>query len=259
LLAEALAARFGNEGALFEHEPVVIDLAALRPPEEAGNSGDTGDDAAEIDIDFPALRETLARHGLNAVAVRAGTEAQMALALEHGLVEAPEVAPPPKAAPSPPPLDEIPTLDMSDSVPGELLDDLPAGQPARLDADILDEPVTPLTPPRAPTLVVDRPLRSGQQIYARGGDLVVTAVVSFGAEVIADGNIHIYAPLRGRAIAGAMGDTNARIFAASMQPQLLSIAGIWRTTETELPDNVRGKPAQVRLDGERLLIEPLES
>ena len=88
-------------------------------------------------------------------------------------------------------------------------------------------------------------------------DLVVLAMVSFGAEVIADGNIHVYAPLRGRAIAGARGNTDARIFCTCMEPQLVSIAGIYRTTETELPDSVRGKPAQVRLDGEKLIIEPL--
>lgn len=107
------------------------------------------------------------------------------------------------------------------------------------------------------TVVVDKPLRSGQQVYARGADLVVMAVVSFGAEVIADGNIHVYAPLRGRAIAGARGNTEARIFSTCLEPQLVSIAGIYRTTETALPDSVAGKPAQVRLDGEKLIIEPL--
>jgi septum site-determining protein MinC len=106
-------------------------------------------------------------------------------------------------------------------------------------------------------VVVDKPLRSGQQVYARGADLVVLAMVSFGAEVIADGNIHVYAPLRGRAIAGARGNTEARIFCTCLEPQLVSIAGIYRTTETALPDSVRGKPAQVRLDGEKLIIEPL--
>ena len=84
------------------------------------------------------------------------------------------------------------------------------------------------------------------------------AVVSFGAEVIADGSIHVYAPLRGRAIAGAQGDTQARIFAACMEPQLVSIAGTWRTTEAGLPPEVAGKPAQVRLDGDKLLFEPLK-
>ena len=111
----------------------------------------------------------------------------------------------------------------------------------------------------APTKVIDRPLRSGQRVYARGGDLVVLGLVSHGAEVIADGNIHIYGPLRGRAIAGANGDADARIFAAAMEPELISIAGTYRTTDKPLADDVLGKPAQVRLDGDRMLIEPLKN
>ena len=90
-------------------------------------------------------------------------------------------------------------------------------------------------------------------------NLFVLAAVSFGAEVIADGHIHVYAPLRGRAIAGAQGNVEARIFATCMQPQLVSIAGTYRTTETELPADVLGKPAQVRLVGDRLVVEPLAS
>jgi septum site-determining protein MinC len=111
----------------------------------------------------------------------------------------------------------------------------------------------------APTRVIDRPLRSGQRVYARGGDLVVLGLVSHGAEVIADGNIHVYGPLRGRAIAGANGDAEARIFAAAMEPELISIAGTYRTTDKPLADDVLGKPAQVRLDGDKMLIEPLKS
>ena len=107
-------------------------------------------------------------------------------------------------------------------------------------------------------MIIDRPLRSGQQIYAKGCDLVVLAVVNVGAEVIADGNIHVYAPLRGRAIAGARGNASARIFSTNMEPQLVSIAGTYRTTETALPADVLGKPAQVRLDGEKLVFEPLK-
>jgi septum site-determining protein MinC len=108
-----------------------------------------------------------------------------------------------------------------------------------------------------PPMVIDKPLRSGQRVYARGGDLIVLAVVSFGAEVIADGNIHVYAPLRGRAIAGARGDVNARIYCTCLEPQLVSIAGIYRTTETPLAADVQGKPALVRLDGEKIIVEPL--
>ncbi|MBZ5790280.1 septum site-determining protein MinC [Burkholderia sp. LMG 32019] len=106
------------------------------------------------------------------------------------------------------------------------------------------------------TLVIDRPLRSGQQIYAKG-DLVVLAPVSHGAEIIAEGNIHIYAPLRGRALAGVHGNHDARIFCTCLEPELISIAGIYRTTENPLPAEVLGKAVQIRLEGEKLMIEPL--
>ena len=116
--------------------------------------------------------------------------------------------------------------------------------------------------PGLPTLVIDKPLRSGQKIYARGADLVVLAMVNQGAEVVADGNIHVYAPLRGKAMAGASGNVNARIFSLCLEPELISIAGVYRTSENPLPIEVRGKPAQVRLstDGqEKLLIEALKT
>ncbi|AOK03807.1 septum site-determining protein MinC [Burkholderia sp. AU28942] len=106
------------------------------------------------------------------------------------------------------------------------------------------------------TLVVDRPLRSGQQIYAKG-DLVVLAPVSHGAEIIAEGNIHIYAPLRGRALAGVHGNHDARIFCTCLEPELISIAGIYRTTENPLPADILGKSVQIRLEEEKLMIEPL--
>ncbi|HEY1231312.1 MAG TPA: septum site-determining protein MinC, partial [Ramlibacter sp.] len=111
--------------------------------------------------------------------------------------------------------------------------------------------------PASGTLVIDRPLRSGQQVYARGGDVIVLDVVSFGAEVIADGHVHVYAPLRGKAIAGARGNTEARIFSTCMEAQLVAIAGIYRTSEVALPAEVQGKPAQIWLDEQKLLIEPI--
>lgn len=113
------------------------------------------------------------------------------------------------------------------------------------------------------TMVVDKPVRSGQKIYARGADLVVLAMVNQGAEVVADGNIHVYAPLRGKAMAGARGNTQARIFSLCLEPELISIAGVYRTSESPLSDDVAGKPAQVRLSSEgtheKLLIEPLKT
>jgi len=106
-------------------------------------------------------------------------------------------------------------------------------------------------------LVVDKPLRSGQQVYARGRDLVVLAMVNPGAEVMADGHIHVYAPLRGKAIAGAKGDTSARIFTASLEAELVSIAGVYRTSDTPLPKDVAGKAAQVWLADDKLVMRAL--
>ncbi|MCA3190668.1 MULTISPECIES: septum site-determining protein MinC [unclassified Cupriavidus] len=112
------------------------------------------------------------------------------------------------------------------------------------------------TPRAIPTLLIDKPLRSGQQVYAQG-DVVILDLVSYGAEVIAEGNIHIYAPLRGRALAGVKGNPDARIFCTCLEAELISIAGIYRTAEQTLPADVLGKSAQVRLADEKLILEPL--
>jgi septum site-determining protein MinC len=101
-------------------------------------------------------------------------------------------------------------------------------------------------------MIIDTPVRAGQRVYARGCDLVVMAAVNSGAEVIADGSIHVYAPLRGRALAGASGNAEARIFALSMEPELVSIAGIYRTFEDGFPKELAQGAVQVRLVGDRL-------
>lgn len=119
---------------------------------------------------------------------------------------------------------------------------------------------TPPTPTGA--MRIDKPLRSGQQIYAKGRDLIVMGMVNAGAEVIADGHIHVYGTLRGKAIAGARGNASAQIFAQAMEPELISIAGVYRTSENPLSKDVLGQPAQVSLqsgpDGDKLLITPLK-
>ncbi|HET7359705.1 MAG TPA: septum site-determining protein MinC [Rhodanobacteraceae bacterium] len=101
-----------------------------------------------------------------------------------------------------------------------------------------------------------RAVRSGQQVYARERDLVVTAAIANGAEVIADGSIHIYGALRGRALAGAQGDEDARIYCADFRAELVSIAGHYRVFE-EIPAEFEGQSVQCWLQGERLLIEKL--
>ncbi|MBV1776224.1 septum site-determining protein MinC [Burkholderiaceae bacterium DAT-1] len=134
------------------------------------------------------------------------------------------------------------------------------GTPAKEAASKRTEEAAPApTPVAAPkTLIIDRPVRGGQQIYARGADLIVLNYVSQGAELIADGNIHVYGQLRGRALAGARGDTSARIFTQCMEAELLSIAGIYRNIEEALPVSIASKPAQTRLDGNKLSIEPIQ-
>lgn len=117
-----------------------------------------------------------------------------------------------------------------------------------------------VVPPQSfnrPTMVIDKPVRTGQRIYAEGANLVVLAIVNAGAELIADGDIHVYAPMRGKALAGAQGNEAACIFVNSMEAELLSIAGCFKLFEEGIPENVRAKPARVHLDGSRLLIQPL--
>jgi septum site-determining protein MinC len=218
-----LAERVADAPGFFDNDPVLIDLTAVKD--------------ADAPIDFAAIAAALRSHSTLPVAVRGGSPEQMLAARAAGLSAAPDAAPARSEAPAPEVREVIREVVHEVEVVREVPVEVPVAGPG--------------------TVVVDKPLRSGQQVYARGADLVVMAVVSFGAEVIADGNIHVYAPLRGRAIAGARGNADARIFSTCLEPQLVSIAGIYRTTETELPDNVRGKPAQVRLDGEKLLIEPL--
>ena len=109
--------------------------------------------------------------------------------------------------------------------------------------------------PARKTVVVTSPVRTGQQVYAEQADLVVLGMVSEGAEIIADGNIHVYAPMRGRALAGESGDTTARIFLQSMQAELVSIAGIYRVFEQDLPPSLQKKAVQIELqEDERLAI-----
>lgn len=185
----------------------------------------SGVSTPDASIDFEAMVALLRRYRMVPVAVRGGSPAQMDAAFAAGLGEAPDGG-------AVTPIQAAPTL--------------------------VQEVVVKEVPAKPMTVVIDKPLRSGQQIYAKGADLVVLALVSYGAEVIADGSIHVYAPLRGKAIAGAAGNVSARIFATCMEPELISIAGIYRTTETPLPKEVLGKPAQIRLDGERLLVEAIK-
>ena len=117
---------------------------------------------------------------------------------------------------------------------------------------------TPTPSPAATTvgMLHDKPVRSGQQVYARGRDLILTALVGNGAEVIADGSIHAYGALRGRALAGAQGDESARIYCQEFHAELVSIAGQYRVFE-DIPKDLRGQRVQAWLEGDKLMLKKL--
>jgi septum site-determining protein MinC len=124
-----------------------------------------------------------------------------------------------------------------------------AAQPARAPA----QPAAPAPAPAQRARLVTQPVRSGTQIYAQGADLIVTAAVSPGAELIADGNIHVYGVLRGRALAGANGDAGARIFCSRLEAELVSVAGRYLVSD-QLPADQRGHPVQIALVDDQLTI-----
>jgi len=179
----------------------------------------------EEPLAFADIVAALRQHRMRPSLVTGGSAQQMADALAAGLAAAPEPVPAPK--------------------------------PRTVEVEVIRE-IEREVPVHVPTLIVDRPLRSGQQAYAKGGDLVVHAAVNAGAEVLADGNVTVFGPLRGKAVAGSRGNTEARIFTTCLEAELIAIAGVYRTTETPLPKDVAGKPAQVRLVDGVLVMTPLK-
>ncbi|NKB47196.1 MAG: septum site-determining protein MinC [Legionellales bacterium] len=172
-------------------------------------------------IDFAQLADQLRQRGMIPVGVRNGSTAQQqaAIAAKFAILNA--------------------TTSKAESHPGDTA---------------VESSVTSM--PNKPSLMIHKPIRSGQQVYAQGGDLIVTAPVSQGAELLADGNIHIYAALRGRALAGIQGDSQARIFCQHLAAELVSIAGHYMVNEA-LQQVSYNKPHQIYLAADKLLISPL--
>lgn len=181
------------------------------------------------DVEFPLLVGLLRGFGMIPFGVRGGSKAQ------HAAAEAMELAI----------LGDAFVRRSKQAAPG---------------SDASDEPKPAAVAPAATSasrfMIVNRPVRSGQRIYAAGGDLTVLAPVSSGAELMADGNIHIYAPLRGRALAGVQGDVDARIFCHDLRAELVSIAGHYRVSEN-IPADLRGISVQIFMDEKLLRIEKL--
>jgi septum site-determining protein MinC len=167
-------------------------------------------------IDFGAFVAEARRHGLFVAGVRGGSSAQREAAAAAGL----------------------------------------GVFPAAIAASARPAPAPTRAPPLARhAKLIERPVRGGQQVYAKESDLALLAAVNPGAEVMADGHIHCYAPLKGRALAGVSGESAARIFCLSLEAELVAIAGIYRVLDQSEPR--WGEPAQIYLEGERLAIAPL--
>lgn len=173
-----------------------------------------------------SLVALLRQHGLVPVGVRHGSRDQRQAALKAGLGLVPSAS---AVRPQP-----------------------TAKEPASSEAVADTRPVkVPLAPK-----IVTRPVRSGQQIYAQSSDLIVLAAVNAGAEILADGSIHVYGPLRGRALAGVGGQTAARIFCQSLEAEVIAIAGNYRVLEDPNPLYV-DRQVQVYLADGRLMIAPI--
>lgn len=184
-------------------------------------------------IDAAALLAALKAHKLIPVGIRGGSKEQKQDALQAGLAIMPETQ---KQQPS-----EV-------------------AQQTHSSAGVTASSNMQTTTLSGSSKLVTQPVRSGQQIYAQGGDLVVLAPVSAGAEVLADGHIHVYAPLRGRALAGVQGNTQARIFCQHLEAELIAIAGHYKVSD-QLKDQIKAweKSAVVYLDKDQLTIQPLQS
>jgi len=223
-LADALHMMLGGMPDFFSGDAAVLDFGAL-----ADFPGR---------IDWPGLTSLLRRYRLQPIGVRNLPPELAATARQAGLAI----------------LDAAELGDRQGIPPPAPAQTVPAPRPEPAPA--------PVPAIQVDTLFIDRPLRSGQQVYARGGDLVLLAGMSNGAEVIADGSIHCYGPLRGRALAGAQGNTSARIVSTNFGPEIVSIAGIYRTFEQGIPEAVAGRSAHVRLiasgNEHTLSIEPLQ-
>jgi septum site-determining protein MinC len=254
-LKKQLKHRLSQTPDFFAHTPIVLELSAI-----AGNSSG---------LNFAELMAFMLKHSMCAAGVVGGSEAQRAAAAKVGLGLFPDV---PVRNPLRRATDDAFSVTGRRAVP--IQEKLFSSDPVTPELTVA--PVTPdvkqpavtqpaevATPAIAPvplvrqTMVIDKPVRTGQRIYAEGANLVVLAIVNAGAELIADGDIHVYAPMRGKAIAGARGNEAARIFVQSLEAELLSIAGCFKVFEEGIPENVSGKPAHVHLDGSRLVINSM--
>lgn len=198
----------------FHYAPIVLDVQKLRPQSAI--------------IDFTTLIHLLKSKKLIPIGLRGATKTLKEAAIGAGLAIFPE--------------DKVTHSKKSAS-------NLTKSETITIEP--MSVQVEPLT--AAPTRIISQPIRSGQQIYAPGGDLIVLSSVSHGAELLADGHIHVYGSLRGRALAGVMGNTEAMIFCRSLEAELISIAGQYQVSE-DLKETCWKQSACIQLQEGRLNI-----
>jgi len=221
-VSRQLGERVSQAPDFFHNAPVVIDLQKLNGPDHG--------------VDFASLVGMLRGYGMIPVGVRGANSQQNETASAFELAVLADARR--ERAPSP-------SNETSTAVARPPSSPPPASSP---------QPVEP--PAAVQSKIITRTVRSGQRIYVKQGDLIVLSSVSSGAELIAEGNIHVYGVLGGRALAGVNGNTQARIFCQAMMAELVSIAGTYRVSE-DIEDSVRSLAVQVFLDGKRLRIHPL--
>lgn len=230
-----LANKISQAPNFFKNAPVVLDLDDLPPG---------------VPFDFPQFCGLLRNMSLYPVGLQGGTPEQQRAAIQAGLA----VLPPSREG-----AQSFDPLAGTGRSPAQGTGNVAAQQPQQPRPAAQPEPApapAPTTVMQKTTLMVTEPVRSGRQIYAAGGDLVVVAPVSAGAELVADGSIHVYGPMRGRALAGIGGDQTARIFCQSLEAELVSIAGLYRISE-DMEKSVVRKAVQIYLDNGYLHIEPM--
>lgn len=223
-IAKELSQHFTSSMKFFENAAVVIDLQHL-----TNNN---------LTMDFSGLLSVLADQKVVPVGVRNGSAQLNALATSAGLAI----------------LKGGVLQNLQNSAP----ENKPASSSNKTEKVKTGEENSNPTAAYRKTRVITQPVRSGSQVYAAGADLIIMSPVSPGAEIIADGNIHVYSTLRGRALAGVRGDTQARIFCQSLEAELLAIAGNFRVFEDGPAEELKGKPVQIYLEDEHLLIAPLK-
>ncbi|OFS83879.1 septum site-determining protein MinC [Oligella sp. HMSC05A10] len=216
----ALEDRLAKTGSLFLNEPLIIDVNEIEAP-----------------LAWAELLDFLNKKNLPVIGVSAQGEL-LEQAEGRGLYIIDVDNLPNREAPEPSPTTEAVVLESTATTTS--VQDLPSREEAPTEAS-------------KPTMVLKRQLRSGQRVYARNADLIVIGAVSPGAEIIADGNIHVYGPLRGRAIAGARGNTAARIFTSHLDAELVAIAGIYRLIDEDFSPETHKKAAIIELEHESLL------